>query len=497
MKLKSLFLLIVPVLMTLLSSGQEMLGAVSGNYSGVTGLQMNPSSMQNSRIYLDISLLGADVFLQNNYLFQDRDDYRITNFFHSGYEWPTHQEEYGTEDRIFYHSQKKNGKNVYENLRINGPGIMVVYGKHAFGITTAVRSVFSARNVPYDIANFSYLGLNYLPQQNINYQDNRPFSAAQLTWAEIGLSYSYMAYARGFNTIALGISVKRLLGYAGEYMKVDNIDYLVPNDCTIIIKNINAKYGFSLPVDYDNNSLWNDKLLKGGGFGFDIGVTYTRKTRMYQKQYFNRLCAQENEDYLYRVGVALIDVGAVRFNQHAAQYSVDNRDATWTNLSSFKYQTISQLMDTISYKFYGDNSSAYKGGKMMVWLPSALTAQFDYHIRNHWYANASLVYGFALAANSLRRPSQLAIIPRYESDNFEVDLPLSLYDWTLPRVGVAIRLYWLTIGTDKLGGFFSLSDFTGMDVYFNVNVRFGKGHCRLKGKEGCADQYYIHNPLSN
>ena len=51
-------------------------------------------------------------------------------------------------------------------------------------------------------------------------------------------------------------------------------------------------------------------------------------------------------------------------------------------------------MDTISYQFYGDNTSAYAGDQFKVWLPSALSVQFDYHYLGPWYVNASLIYGF-------------------------------------------------------------------------------------------------------
>lgn len=469
-------------------SAQDMLGAVSGNYSGLTGLQLNPSSMNSSKLYLDINLLGAGFTVQNNYLYQSRHDYRISNFLNPGYEWPTHMEEYGTEERIFYHYGNTRLKSMFTNIRVNGPGVMLLYGDHAFAVTTAARTVVSASDLPYEVANFAYLGLNYRPQHNINYQDDRPFSAGTLSWAEIGLSYSWNFLSKGYNSLSAGISVKRLMGYSGGYLRVKNLDYIVPNDCTMIIKNIDAEYGFSVPVDYDQNSFWNEKTFTGGGFGMDIGLTYTHRSRFHQRQYFTRLCAQQIEEYDYRIGLALVDFGAIRFNTHAAEYSIENQDAYWTHLTSFKFQNIGQLMDTLSYQFYGDNTTAYKGDKVTVWLPTALTLQFDYHVFNNWFANAALIYGVPMSKSALRRPSVLAVTPRYETAKFGVELPLSLYDWTLPRVGLALRAYWLTIGTDKLGGFFSMSDFTGMDIYFMVKIGFDKGICTYKVKDDCADR---------
>ena len=84
------------------SYGQDMLGTVLGNYAGVNSIQINPSALHNSKTYFDFELIGADLFMQNNYLYEARKDYRFGHFFQSGYKWPTHSEEYGTEARIFY-----------------------------------------------------------------------------------------------------------------------------------------------------------------------------------------------------------------------------------------------------------------------------------------------------------------------------------------------------------------------------------------------------------
>jgi len=43
------------------------------------------------------------------------------------------------------HYTNKNVRDVYAQLRINGPGAMLLYGNHAFAITTGVRSVLSAK----------------------------------------------------------------------------------------------------------------------------------------------------------------------------------------------------------------------------------------------------------------------------------------------------------------------------------------------------------------
>lgn len=469
-----------------------MLGTVLGNYSGVNGIQLNPSAMHNSKSWLDVQLTGGDLFLENNFLYIAKEDYSFLNFFKAGYTLPTHEEDYGTEERNFYWYNNTRRKNVFENIRINGPGAMVIWGKHAFALSTSFRTVTTPHNIPYEFANFAYLGLNYRPQQNILYKDNRPFSMASMAWGELGLSYAYTFYARKFDMFSAGITLKRLFALGGGAVRSNQMHYVVLDDSTVNVINLNAEYGIALPVDYSNNESNLDPLFKGGGFGVDVGVTYQRLRRYHQPSYYSKLCARPYEDYIYRIGISLIDIGGVRFKNNAVKMKIDNRPAYLTNLTpeSFNFQSIDQLLDTISYQFYGDTASAYTGDKFTLWLPSALSLQFDYHLRKNIYLNASFIYGFNIGRLSLSRPAQLAITPRYETKWFEANLPLSLYDWSEFRAGLSLRFYFLTIGTEKLAGFFSYSDFTGLDFYFSLKFFLEKGSCRSKGPKGCGNNEY-------
>lgn len=467
------------------AEGQEMLGTTLGNYAGINSVQLNPSAMHNSKQYLDIQITGLDVFLQNNYLYQDKKDYSFWHFFQPGYVYPTHAEKYGTEERYFYAITDGRNKNVYLNLRVNGPGAMLIWDRHAFGLTTALRASVSATQVPQNIANFMYLGLNYLPQHNINYIINRKFGAAGVAWGEIGLSYAYMLYQQRYDRISIGASVKRLLGLAGGYMSVHKMDYVVPDDSTMIVNNMEANYGFSLPLNYGNNEFVKGDWVKGGGFGFDVGVTYTHTLQGAYKQYIRRPCELRYEDYLYRIGVALVDIGRIRFKTNAVDYAIDNRSSYWWDVDQLDFESISRFMDTISYRFYGNNTDTYRDNKVDIWLPSAFSMQCDLHYLGPWYLNASLIYGFRLSETGIRRPAQISVTPRYETDWFEASLPLSLYDWSLPRIGLAVRFYGLTIGTEKLGQFFHFQDFTGMDLYFTLKIPIEKGSCGPRGPHGC------------
>jgi len=481
---------LISVLLILLKGnvvcGQEMLGATLGNYSGINSIQLNPGAMNSSKLWLDVQLAGGDLFFQNNFLYLAKREFVLWDILNAGFKFPSHNEDYGTEVRSFYTYRNNRPKDGFFNLRLNGPGAMLIWGDHAFGIHTAVRSIFSFHNLSYDIANFLYLGLNFKPQQNTRYDDDKRIWLGGLSWFEAGISYAYKVYGRGFDRVDAGISIRKLFGVAGLYMVSDDANYIVLNDSTLQVNNLHAEFGLSLPMDYTSGfNFQTDPLTTGGGWGFDLGAVYTRLVRPHQKYQVSRLCEQPYEDYIYRIGISLIDVGGIRFNQKAGKYLIDNRASLWEDLNSFTFRSIDHLLDTISYKFYGNSSTAQVDDHFTLWLPAAISVQFDYHYRNKWYLNATLFYPVSLSKATLHRPAQLAITPRYESRWWEVNLPISLQDWRLVRLGLSLRLYFLTIGTEKLGQFFRFNDFTGLDFYFSIKIPFEKGVCRSKGSGDC------------
>ena len=66
--------------------------------------------------------------------------------------------------------------------------------------------------------------------------------------------------------------------------------------------------------------------------------------------------------------------------------------------------------------------------------------------------------------------------PRFEHRWFGASLPVVIYNYEKFRLGVAVRLAYLTIGTDHLVSLFKSNEFTGTSFYvalkfnpFNIN----------------------------
>ncbi len=92
--------------------------------------------------------------------------------------------------------------------------------------------------------------------------------------------------------------------------------------------------------------------------------------------------------------------------------------------------------------------------------------------------------------HTLRRPAQLALIPRYETKNLEFSVPISLYEYKYLRIGLAARVGFFSIGTEKLGTYLGLGDITGLDFYASVRFNFGKGSCKVKIPTACENSEF-------
>jgi Family of unknown function (DUF5723) len=453
---------------------QEMLGIVNSNYSGIHGAIINPSSLTNTKYYLDINFISIGISAENNFIYLAKDEYRFSRFLGKNLPFPTHP----PNDLPIYDYFNTKLINAFANERLMGPSAMLNIGKHAFGITTSFRTVASARKIPYEVAKFGYEGLDFNNQYGIRYIENHKFNVAAMSWAELGLSYAYFFKQVNREYWSGGITIKRLMGISGAYANVSNADYMVPNQDTAIIYNLNAEAGYSLPIDYATNDFLNTPVFRGGGIGFDIGITYQKMKSNHQKMSYNSICAEPYNPYLYRIGLSIIDIGSISFKKNAQKLVFDNVNTIWPGYRSINHQNLNSVVSDISQHFYGNPDELLQGNQIKIGLPTAISMQMDVNYSGNWYVNGMLIYPLPLSKANIRRPSQLAITPRYETNYFEVDLPISMYDFRRPRVGISARLGILTVGTDKLGGFFNFNDFTGLDFYFALKMSFLKGRCR-------------------
>jgi len=468
---------------------QEMLGLTMGNYRGIAGNMINPAGMTTNKVYLDINLVSADFFVRNNFAYLPKEDFTIWDAFKSDYQYPT----YGDDGRNIVRYNNEKFKYATLNARVLGPSVMLQIGDHGFGFTSGVRYLMTGNRIPWNIAEFAYNGLDYSELHNIEFDnDNTDFNTS--AWMEIGLSYAYNVLKYYDQQLTVGISVKKLWGYAGGYVAAQNIQYVVPDDSTINIQNLNAEIGYSFPVDYNNNEFSGNSTFGGSGVGIDIGAVFIKKKDVdLNKWRGGKLCSQEYTDYDYRIGVSIIDIGRVKYTNNAQLHSFDDVSKYWASIDTLQFNNMNTFMHVVSNTLYGDPDASLVSNTIKVGLPTAFSLQADFNMRNNIYIAGMWIHPVRINMHTLRRPAQLAVIPRYETRFFELSVPISLFEYKYPRVGLAARFYFLTIGTERLGTYIGMADMNGLDIYASIKIGINKGSCKKKFGGACDNSEFGNN----
>ena len=437
-------MLLVIILNIFLNSNvaaQNFLG-YTGNYSGISSVYQNPSSIANSKLKLDINIFTFGGHMQNSLYYIPKSSYNNINPFKNGFADFDAYKGYAVNNKRNY---------LYTREQMYLPSLMFSNGKRAFAFHINWRFEAHVKNIPNDIVRSIYEGMykgkNITQDLNtVKHADKFHFALA--SWEELAATYSQTLHHDVHQYFAAGITAKLLLGNAAYFVKNNAMDYYFSSNTGISFQNAHTSFGGVIPKG----------LINGVGMGADIGVTYAVKDfgrPNNVSEYFN---------YKYKISLALLDIGGIRFN-NARKYHVNSYSSP-TNTNGNTVNGLNEIQNTAQGMIVSPNITYF--------LPAALNAQFDYNFNDFFYVGAQYINNLKFTACQVRRPTILAITPRIEKRKFEMAMPLSLYDWRLPRMGFHIRILNFTFGTESINWLIKLRDFTGVDGYFSVKFNIGK-----------------------
>lgn len=479
---KVLFLIIFIVICVDVSA--QFIGT-SSNYSGSHGLAINPSLMTTSYVYGDIGMnLGFSAYNDFAYL-HAKDIYSLLDDGSTSY----YDNIGGIHKFGFLMNEKP--KNAYQTLDLNViSGMFSKNAKSAFGFFLNNRVYTDGKRIPWEIMQISAVGIENGDYIGKNYKSDNS-TGGSMIWSELGLSYSRTVHERYYDKIDFGITVKGLLGYAGVCVNLNEVDKDIVSKNESVIHYLDMTAAVAGPIDYtanfaDGKVFDENRMVNGYGAGFDIGVTYTRKVDEEECGEIKMPCTAPVVRYVWRLGVSLLDVGAIKFKNNAKVYKLgtdtdktfDIRDLEGTN-------NVDELMMRVSDIFYGDTLKSLAGNSFMMSLPTAVSVQFDYNFYKKFYVNATLIQPIQFFEYSSIRPALFVAEPRFESEYFEIGIPVTLYDYEKVYVGTEIRFAFLTVGTHNIFNFLAIGDTYGMDVYVGLKFNLYKGKCRRGPRDAC------------
>jgi Family of unknown function (DUF5723) len=433
---------------------QEQLGMRLERRAGIYGAALNPSFSAYNPQRWDISLGSGSVYADNSYLFlRDagagellRNAGDLVVLLDDVNDWT----KAGEVVRMGFYDGKPNIYGVAD-ARIGGPGFSVrLHKNHTVGLVTGFRIQTSAYNVP-EVLNHN----NATTGAPLNIG---PFQAAAMAWGEIGAHYSYTNAGAGDYIFAFGATPRLLLGQ--QAMAARNNQPLTHDwspDGSVAITGLDGRYGFTNnwlhaleandSLSTRNNSYLISRLAAGTGLeandslplrtngrslGIDLGFSIAKS-----------LDGGDADDYKWRIGVSLLDVGRIRFAR-------DRGEVHQLNLSGTQVVKVDDFDDIengrsfvrqLSRSFGGDpDGSLVADEAFAVGLPAALSVQIDYRVMPLVYVAGVWVQRIPMGYFTLKRPNMLAIAPRFEWQWASLTVPVVVDDWRKTRVGLAARL---------------------------------------------------------
>lgn len=439
MRILKFGLFLIGFLLLINKTNSQHLGAATDNYVTTQKVIYNPASIADPKPFSDFRIVGISQLLQNNYIYLPRADFT-------------------SEPLDNYDPSKK--YNLYAESDIYGPAFTRAFEHRAFSINIRVRNHVIGRKVPASVAKFAFEGLTYEPLHDEVFDEKR-FMIKNMAWGELGLSYAQIVQRRGNSILTAGGTLKLLNGVSNISFIANELKYSV-DSADLDALNYKGKLVLTLP---GGNQGW--------GTGIDIGIEYKRMFKDNNSHHIpHSLKGQcQVKDYKYKIGLSMVDLGFINFKKSTANYKFNNDELYLQNYVASPPSGITDIERKVDEAIAASGADVQKKDKSFSTLPLTFILQGDYNFENNIYLNAQLLigmqqYNFAGA----ERMSTFTLTPRYELEKLTVALPISVYRYGKPGVGIYARLWWLSVGMNNVVPILAKKDLYNVDVYASVNI---------------------------
>lgn len=449
---------------------QEQLSWRLDNYAGINSAFYNPAAPANSPLGWDINLLEISHYSDNNYAYLDNTsglkalkmlrNWDAENFYFFRVGRIPNDFDYKGKDVLLYnYFEGDRGRYGYTHTAALGPSLSFrLAGGTSLGLFTRARVLASAIGLDGDLSYYTY---NYRPYGETFIID--PVEVGLGGWTEIGLNLA-QAIPTATGRFNIGVSARRLSAYQSVYLRNDfAFDYAKVAMDSIQGENFRLSGGMT----DDWLDLEGDLSSNGNGWAVDLGIQY--------------LAGMDDEgNYLWKFGLALLDLGQLSFTKNAQYHVFEDEDLRELDGNPYRQfedqEDLPDIARAFSQDVFGDPTLSLRADRFSIGLPSAISGQIEYAFSPNIFLSANYIGGFG-NKQGLARGQLLSFTPRYESRWLGVAVPLSLYQWQQPQLGLALRLGPLVLGSERLGSLLVNQKLTGTDFYLALKLfppGFGK-----------------------
>lgn len=447
-----------------LAGAQHFGPTAVGNYSGVHATKINPALTAYSKYNWHVNVIGAWANVNNNYVSMHLpySVYRLRN--------NSMKDQYKTENGnpkwdTSYLREHINGfnKHLAAGAMIYGPSFTVKIKNFHVGLVSEATGLARLSGMSESLAHAFYKELDSSRNafQYFKFNSNNNFNIHRTTvsanaWMALGANVSYALPLEWKQQVLFGLTLKKVWGFGGAYMQHGDMTVHRVNNDSITLNKTNIRY-----ADYGNN---------GRGTGIDIGAAWVYHRPEYRQ---GGGYQERHKDYMFKFGFSLLDIGSIKYKDANTATIVNNRVVGWNiNNEQAKFENQepnATLIDTLlnelpNYRFVTKDER--------IGLPTRLALTADYQLKQHWFVNATLVQSLRTRySKHARHQSYMMVAPRYETDFFEVSVPVFMeYDYRSLRMGASFRVGPLYIGTNSLIPYFRAKGMRDADFYIGITI---------------------------
>jgi outer membrane protein OmpA-like peptidoglycan-associated protein len=449
-------------------SAQNIPGYCTSNYAGISGFNLQPASIADSRYKFDMTLFGGGFIMYNNYL-------ELTHGFYKEIIRPSGQD---FADAYIRESETSTHKNIDGQAYVQMPSFMVSLGKtSALAFNWRVRHITNIERMNVELARLAYNALDVPSLYNIKLENDQ-FNINTMTWQEFGLGYAQVLKAHGSSFIKIGGQAKLVSGISAGYFYARNLNYSWKNSDTLNLFTSEFGYGLSDNLDFkgnlDQTSVQFKSITKPSP-AFDLGAVYEWRPNygdyMYDLDGEYGLVRKDKSKYKARIGISLLDVGRIKFKKStkSGDFKADIRD--W-NVHDLKFQSVDDFNHMLDSIFVLQKT----GGYFTMALPTTFSVQADYNFGHSFYLNFTsyLSPRFIKDENKVHALNYYSLTPRWDTKWIGVFLPMTFNAYGKFTAGAAFHLGPVVFGSNSMLNLFAGS-ISGMDFHFAVKIPIGYG----------------------
>ncbi|GAB3933208.1 DUF5723 family protein [Larkinella terrae] len=417
-------------------------GLVSSNYGGIHRMLQNPSSIAGSRYKFQVIAVTGTSSVNSLYT-----KYVSKGFFQS-IQLPYSQ---GLSLPLRTLGSITDAPKTTSYSEILGPSVLLnIDGNQTIALHTRMRSFLYGSSLP---ENLTEAYRNRLFYKNLQPSSGAfDLNLAHNSYGEVGLTYGLQVFDGQWHRLNIGATVRRIVGAQMTLFNARGNYAIrqVNGDTEKTLDITNLDYGLSQTTprkDFSLGSVFSSTY--GSGWGFDLGATYEIGRRTTGRGYNSETPMKDPRPaYWLRLSAALMNGGSITYP--AGKSVSGNGPLTFQQeeLEKFGDAPTDYLTTKADTK-----PQTYSPGK--VALSRMLHLEADMRLAPSFYVNGLLMKNLSSAA-LVQMPNMLIITPRFEDEDVEFGLPISIIGPdSRVAVGMSTRLGPITLGFSDMGRIFS------------------------------------------